>query len=68
MAVYPTAKATVAPAPAPEVAAPSVVVKNERKLEFMKEPEAPTPSMPTKHSARTLAEHAAGAEALANYQ
>lgn len=61
-------KATVAPAPAPEVAKPSVVVQTERKLEFMKEPEAKVATPPSKIPARTLAEHAAGAEALANYQ
>jgi hypothetical protein len=68
MAVYPTAKPTVAPAPAPAEAAPSVVVKSERKLEFMPDPVAPQPSFAKKHSARVLAEHQAGAEALANYQ
>lgn len=67
MAVYPTAKAQVAPATPPEVAKPSVVVQNERKLEFMKEPEPAKPPTLTRFSARTLAEHAAGAEALANY-
>jgi len=62
------ASGVVAPKGAPEVATPSTVVQTERKLEFMKEREAPQPSILKRVSAKVQAEHDAGAAALANYQ
>jgi hypothetical protein len=65
--VSPTSGA-VAPAVPPGEATPSVVVQPALTRTFAQEPVAVVAKPPTRFSARTQAEHAAGAEALANYQ
>jgi hypothetical protein len=62
------ASGVVANAPAPAEPTPSVVIQPTLTRTFTPEPVVAPAKPPTRFSARTQAEHAAGAEALDNYR